>query len=67
MAYTLPVYASQDELPHHHATLGSGCRHAWPGWILDQLGPNERFPELPSLSPFLRLCLAHSKLGFEKK
>ncbi len=24
-----PVYASQDGLPHHHATLGSGRQHAY--------------------------------------
>lgn len=30
-AYGLPVYASQHELPHHHATLGSSCWHAWLG------------------------------------
>jgi hypothetical protein len=30
-AYILPVYASQHGLPRHHATLGSGCRHTWPG------------------------------------
>jgi hypothetical protein len=62
-ACRLPVYASQDELPHHHATLGSGCRHAWPGWIVYQLGPYERFPELLLLSSFLRLRLAHAKIS----
>ena len=64
-AYRLPVYASQDELSHHHATLGSGCRHAWPDWITYPPGPYERFPDRSLLSPFLRLCLAHSKLGFK--
>ena len=66
-ACRLPVYASQDGLPHHHATLGSGCRHAWPGWIGYLPGPYERFPELSLLSSFLRLCLAHSKIGFVEK
>ena len=61
-ACRLPVYASQDELPHHHATLGSGCRHAWPGWIVYLPGPYERFPDRLLLSSFLRLCLAHSTI-----
>jgi hypothetical protein len=42
-AYTLPVYASQRGLPRHHATLGSGCRHTWPGGIDYPLGSNEKF------------------------
>jgi hypothetical protein len=50
-ACRLPVYASQDELPHHHATLGSGCRHTWPGWIVYPPGPYERFPA--RILPFL--------------
>ncbi len=65
-ACRLPVYASQGELPHRHATLGSGCRHAWPGWVGYLLGSYERFPELSLPSSFLRLCLAHSKIGFSK-
>ena len=63
-ACRLPVYASQDELPHHRATLGSGCRHAWPGWVDYRPGPYERFPVRLLPSSFLRLCLAHSKIRF---
>jgi hypothetical protein len=55
-ACTLPVYASQRGLPHHHATLGSGCRHTWPGGTGYPLGSNEKFqrrsphPNLPGLA-----------------
>ena len=55
-AYILPVYASQGELPHRYATLGSGCRHTWPGGTGYPLGSNEKFqrrlphPNLPGLA-----------------
>ncbi len=55
-AYTLPVYASQGGLPHHHATLGSGCRHTWPGRTGYLLGSYKKFrrysppPNLPGLA-----------------
>ena len=51
-ACRLPVYASQDGLPHLHATLGSGCWPAWPGWIDYPPGPYEKFPEQSLFPPF---------------
>ena len=42
--FDLTVYASQGELPHHHARLVSGC---WPGFARRDSypqGSSERFP-----------------------
>ena len=50
-AYTLPVYASQRGLPRYHATLGSGCRHTWPGRTGYPLGSNEKFQRCSHLLP----------------
>ena len=48
-AYGLPVYASQDRLPYHHATLGSSCRHAWLGGLLTHRVPMESFRVLGNM------------------
>ena len=42
-ACRLPVYASQDGLPHLHATLGSGCWHACRAGLITRRVPTKSF------------------------
>ena len=65
-AYKLPVYASQGGLPHHHATLGSGCRHTWPGGDEYPPGSNEKFQRCSHLLPISRAWPGAPRVAFKK-
>lgn len=60
-ACILPVYASRQESPHCHATLGSGCRHTCRAGVATRRVPMKVSEIYAISSPFPRLCPAHAR------
>ena len=61
MAFGLAVYASQGELPHHHARLASGRWSGATGRAFHPQGSDERFQSCRlHLIPLSQACLAQS-------